>query len=203
METSVIGLTGGIGSGKTAVSDMFGDLGVPIIDTDEISRELTKNNLKVLSEIQKLLGSKLVKNNQLDRQALRNMVFTNKEALATLEDILHPRIRAHVKNRLSSLRQPYALVVVPLLVEKGKYPNMRRVLLVDCDEEKQITRVKSRSKLSRPEIERIMLAQASRKQRQEFADDIILNNDSISSLKKQVLTLHEKYNSLFKKNDTY
>ncbi len=192
-----IGLTGGIASGKTAVSDHFARLGVPIIDTDQISRELVESGKPALAEIQKRLGDRFIRTDgTLNRKLLRKYVFNDADARKTLENILHPAIREAVERRLSELHnEPYAIVVVPLLTENGLATLVDRVLVVDVPEAVQIRRVCDRDHISEQQAEKILAAQASRAERKAVADDIILNTGTLLDLYKQVEKLHGQYSS--------
>ena len=189
----IIGLTGGIGSGKSAASDAFENLGIQIIDTDKISHLLTSVNSDCLSAITSTFGSDIIEKGQLNRAKLRKIIFGNDLARNKLENILHPRIRQKVEEALSEVKEPYVIVVVPLLVEKKKYEFINRILVVDCDEQIQIKRVKKRNNLNEKEVKDIMRTQATRQQRLAMADDIIHNNGDLSLLLKQVKLLNEKY----------
>lgn len=198
-----IGLTGGIASGKTAVSDHFARLGVPIIDTDQISRELVEPGKPALAEIQKQLGDRFLSaDGNLNRKLLRGHIFSNDTARRTLEDILHPAIRNEVEHRLSRIQtEPYAIVVVPLLTENGLTTMVDRVLLVDSPETLQIRRVCDRDQISEQQATLILAAQASRADRKAIADDIIENSGDFQALHKQVEERHEQYLTLASSSD--
>ncbi len=193
-----VGLTGGIGSGKSTVADLFAALGVPVIDTDAIARELTRPGGEALDAIRAAFGGTVMAaGDTLDRAALRHRVFSDAEARHQLEAILHPRIRQIVTRTLATLAAPYALVVIPLLVETGGYRDvLNRVLVVDCPEDVQIARVMARSGLARGEVEAILAAQAGRAARLAAADDVILNTASPEALRTQVAALHRHYLAL-------
>ena len=190
-----VGLTGGVGSGKSTVADLFAALGVPVIDTDVIARELTAPGGAALDAIRAAFdGAVMRADGSLDRAALRRRIFSDADARRQLEAILHPRIRQIVAERLATLTAPYALIVIPLLVETGGYRDvLNRVLVVDCPEELQIERVMARSKLTRDEVKAILAAQARRPARLAAADDVILNTASPEALRTQVATLHRRY----------
>jgi len=193
-----IGLTGGIASGKTAVSDHFARLGVPIIDTDQISRELVEPGKPALADIQKQLGARfLAADGNLNRKLLREHIFTDDGAKTILESILHPAIRKETERRLSRIKnEPYAILVVPLLVESNLESMVDRVLLVDAPESLQIKRVCARDHISEQQAKRILMAQASRTDRKAIADDVIENSGDLQALHKQVEDLHTQYTSL-------
>jgi len=193
-----VGLTGGIGSGKSTVADCFAALGVPVIDTDVLARDLTAPGGGALDAIRAAFGDTVMQaDGSLDRAALRRRVFADVGARRQLEAILHPRIRQAVELELAALAGSYALVVIPLLVETGGYRDLlNRVLVVDCPEALQIARVVARSGLTPDEVKAILAAQASRAARLAAADDVIVNAASPESLPAQVATLHQHYQIL-------
>jgi dephospho-CoA kinase len=190
-----VGLTGGIGSGKSTVAELFAELGTPVIDTDVIARQLTAPGSATLESIRAAFGESVMQaDGTLDRAALRRRVFADSAARHQLEAILHPRIRQEVEQTLATLAAPYALVVIPLLVETGGYRDvLSRVLVVDCPEDLQIARVMARSGLARDEVKAILAAQAGRTERLAAADDVIVNTASPEALRTQVATLHQRY----------
>ena len=193
-----VGLTGGIGSGKSTVADCFAALGVPVIDTDVIARELTAPGGAALEAIRAAFGATVMQaDGTLDRAVLRRRVFADSAARHQLEAILHPRIRQGVALKLATLTAPYALIVIPLLVETGDYRGvLNRVLVVDCTEAVQIARVMARSGLAHGEIKAILAAQAGRAERLAVADDIIVNTVSLEALRAEVAALHQRYLAL-------
>jgi dephospho-CoA kinase len=189
-----VGLTGGIGSGKTTISDLFAELGVEVIDTDEIARALTRKGQPAVKTIEAHFGPDMIASDgSLNRDRMRALAFSNPEAREALQRILHPLIREEVQRRLSISASPYALVVVPLLVESGGYGFADRILVVDCTQAQQIERVSRRSGLSSDQIGAIIATQASRSARLAVADDVILNDGEISALRSRVQQLHEQY----------
>ncbi|MDO9219396.1 MAG: dephospho-CoA kinase [Thiobacillus sp.] len=198
----VVGLTGGIGSGKSTVADAFAALGVPVVDTDVIARELTAPGEAALDAIRAAFGETVMQaDGTLDRAALRRRVFADAAARHQLEAILHPAIRQRVKQALAQLNAPYALLVIPLLVETGAYHDMlKRILVVDCPETLQLARVMSRSGLRRDEVMAILAAQATRAERLTVADDVILNTASTEDLRVEVASLHQRYLGLAAKS---
>ena len=187
-------LTGGIGSGKTTVSDLFAELGVEIIDTDEIARALTSAGQSAVQKIAQRFGPAIVRDDgSLDREKLRAIVFADDRARRDLQDILHPMIRRTVRDRLAVAHGSYVMVVVPLLVETGGYDFADRILVVDCDEDRQIKRVMHRSGLAPEQVMAIMKTQASRGQRLEAADDVIHNDGDVDDLRAEVARLHARY----------
>lgn len=193
-----IGLTGGIGSGKTSVADIFAEIGVPVIDTDVIARQLTRRDGAALPAIRAIWGESVMRpDGELDRNAMRRTVFADRRERQQLEAILHPLIRQQVVNALSAVNAPYVVVVIPLLVETGSYRDLLdRVLVVDCPESLQIERVRARSRLSKEEVLAILAAQADRASRLAAADDIITNDSDRRSLRDQVLSIHAGYSEI-------
>ncbi len=197
----VIGLTGGIGSGKSTVADLFYRLGVTVVDTDRIAHELTGAEGAAMPEIIAAFGKDIaLPQGALDRAAMRQRVFADASAKTRLEAILHPKIRQESRQRCQAATSVYVLLAVPLLVETGVWrQEVRRVLVVDCDEATQIARVKARSALSAAEVLAIMATQATRSERLAVADDVILNNGTPEALEPQVQALHLRYLELFGK----
>ena len=193
-----VGLTGGIGSGKSTVAELFAALGVPVIDTDVIARQLTKPGGAALKAIRIAFGETVIQpDGTLDRAVLRRRVFAHAAARHQLEAIMHPLIRQGVDHMLATLTAPYALIVIPLLVETGGYRDiLNRVLVVDCPEEMQIARVKARSGLTHDETRAILEAQAERAERLAVADDIIVNTTTMEALRAKVAALHQRYLAL-------
>jgi len=192
-----VGLTGGIGSGKSTIASLFVMRGVPVIDTDEIARSLTEPGQECYDEIVRIFGDAILDGNRrIDREQLRERVFDNPDERHRLEAILHPRIRVIVLDKLTALEAPYVVVVVPLLIESGFTDLVDRVLVVDTLENVQIQRTATRSGLSEPEIRKIMSAQASRAQRLQLANDVIENNGDRKQLEAEVERMHQWYLSL-------
>lgn len=194
MKKLVLGLTGGIGSGKSAVAEEFAKLGAAIVDTDVIAHELTSPTGLAVPEIRRIFGDKAIgPDGAMDRQRMRERVFADPSAKRTLEGILHPMIRAESARRIAAAEGAYVVHVVPLLVESGDYRGrVERVLVVDCPEEVQLARVRARG-LSEAEARAILAAQASRAERLAAADDVIDNGGDRDALRKQVADLHQKY----------
>jgi dephospho-CoA kinase len=194
----IIGLTGGIGSGKSAAAECFAALGATVVDTDAIAHELTAPGGAAIPLLQSAFGrSAMAVDGSLDRATMRRRAFSDPETRKRLEGILHPMIRARADSRCRealAAGAPYVVLVVPLLVESGDYRRrVGRVVVVDCDDEIRIGRVMERSGLPRADVERIMAAQASREARLAAADDIIDNNGSRDRLAAQVAELHRRY----------
>lgn len=192
--TRVVGLTGGIASGKSAVSALFAGLGVPVIDTDLLAREVVAPGQPALAELVAHFGPEILDaSGALDRRQLRERVFAEPQQRKALEAVLHPRIRALAQTRLAALTDPYGLLVVPLLVEAGVYPFIERVLVVDVAPEVQLARLCARDGVDRKLAQAMLDAQASRAQRLARADDVIHNDAGLDALPEQVARLHQRY----------
>ena len=195
----VVGLTGGIGSGKSLVADMFSVLGVPIVDTDILARELVVPGQPALKQIAEQFGPEaLLEDGSLNRTYLAEVSFSSSSKRMQLEAILHPLIRQRVAEQLRELESvyAYAVVVVPLLIETRQTDDYNRVLVVDCDEQTQLRRVLQRDDRSEQQIRQIMQAQATREQRLTAANDVISNTGSVEELRRQVVQLDHKYRQL-------
>lgn len=189
-----IGLTGGIGSGKSAASAHFVDLGAAVIDTDVISRQLVEPGQPALEEIAAEFGDRMLgPDGRLDRAALGKRVFADTDARRRLEAILHPRIRDEMFARAKTTDAPYVVFVIPLLIETGQQALVDRVLVIDTPEPLQRTRVAARDHLDDAHIDAILAAQVARTARLEAADDVILNDGSIAELHAAVERLHRQY----------
>ena len=190
----IIGLTGGIASGKSEVSRLFEELGIPIIDTDQISRELVEPGSAALREIVDHFGDSVLNNDgSLDRKHLGRIIFASKQQRERLEDILHPRIRDEVGRRLKGLDAPYAVVVIPLLVET-RYPiSVDRILVIDAPRELQLQRLVQRNGISAAEADNIISAQAANSERLAAADDVLSNSGTLEELRAEVKRLHAEY----------
>jgi len=190
----VIALTGGIGSGKSSVASQLAALGVPVIDTDEISHQLTAPGEAALAEIAQAFGPEVMSaDGSLERAVLRRLVFRDEAARKRLEAILHPRIRTRMQELLAAVEAPYAVVAIPLLLETGQADSADRVLVVDLPEAEQVRRVRARSGLDIEEIRRIIASQAPRSARLARADDIIDNSGDQRALREQVGRLHRRF----------
>jgi dephospho-CoA kinase len=189
-----VGLTGGIASGKSTASKFFGALGVPIIDTDQVARDIVEPGQPPLERLVERFGmSILTPDGHLDRPALRNIVFSDPKARADLEALTHPAIGAAVEARSAVAGGPYQILVIPLLVEKGLGSQLDRVLVVDCDEELQIKRLQARDGSSPEQARAILNAQASRTARLKAAHDVITNDGDMNAVREQVGQLHARY----------
>jgi len=196
-----IGLTGGVGSGKTSAARIFQELGAAVVDTDEIAHDLTRPGGAAVAAIRSEFGADYVAaDGGLDRAKMRRLVFADAVARKKLEAILHPLIRKDSQARIAAAQQPYVLVVVPLLLETGAYRELiGRVLVIDCDEERQIARAMKRSALSSDEVRAIMAAQLPRAKRLAAADDVLHNDADLEALRRQAEALHERYVTLARK----
>ncbi|MGZ5256788.1 MAG: dephospho-CoA kinase [Burkholderiales bacterium] len=190
-----VGLTGGIGCGKSKATDIFAELGAGVVDTDVISRELTGPGGGAMQAVAKEFGQGYVlSDGSLDRPRMRALVFNDAAAKQKLETILHPLIRAASRERITSAPEAYVIVVVPLLLETGAYRDLvDRVLVIDCDEAQQVARTMARSGLTEDEVRRIMRAQVPRAARLKGADDVLHNDADIHALRTQVEALHAQY----------
>jgi dephospho-CoA kinase len=192
-----VGLTGGIGSGKTTVAGLFARHGVPVVDTDEIAHRLAAPGQPALTEIVAAFGAEtLDARGAVDRTRLRRRVFAEPVLRRRLETILHPRIRVEVVRQTGNLRAPYCLVVVPLLIEAGFTDLVDRVLVVEADEDTRIQRAQARSGMNEAEIRQILASQANRQERLQQADDVITNNSDLAHLEREVARLHGVYLAL-------
>ena len=194
----VVGLTGGIGSGKTAVADAFARLGVEVVDTDAIAHRLSARGQPGLAAIRAALGEAALRpDGEIDREAVRRLVFADADARARLEAALHPLIGAEAKQQAQQWTGLYGLIVVPLLLERGGLRSIvDRVLVVDCPEDEQVARVVARSGLAPTEVRAIMATQLSRAQRLAGADDVIDNSGPPGAIAPQVARLDSRYRAL-------
>lgn len=190
-------LTGGIASGKSAVSACFEKLGVPIVDTDIIARQVVEPGSPALERIARELGAGFLdKDGGLNRTKMRQAIFSDPDLKSRLEAILHPLIGKEALRQVNQLVSPYCIIVIPLFAESSAYAWIDRVLVVDVTEDAQIERVMARDGISRDQARAILNAQASRQDRLALADDILDNSGSLSELPEKVKALHEKYLSL-------
>jgi dephospho-CoA kinase len=190
----VVALTGGIASGKTLVSDEFARLGVPIVDTDVIAHEIVKPGRPALKEIEAAFGPDITnQKGELKRTELRSIIFTQPDARRKLESILHPRIRQAAGEAIAKVESTYCILVIPLLAERGAYPNISRILVVDVDPETQIRRLMTRDGSSKEQAEQALASQAKREQRLKIADDVLDNSKSPELTRLEVARLNQKY----------
>jgi len=193
----VIGLTGGIGSGKTLTTDHFARLGITIVDADVASRVIVEPGRPALKAIAERFGAGVLQaNGSLNRARLRDIVFTDPEARKALEQITHPRIAEEIARQLAASTSPYTILVSPLLFESGQHRFAQRTVLIDAHEAHQRKRAAQRDGVSEEQIEAIMAAQMSREERRQHADDVLLNDGDIEHLHAAVETLHQRYLAL-------
>ena len=200
----IVGLTGGIASGKTTATDFFSRQGVPVLDADVIVHDLLSADETTYNEITALFGSDIVQtDNTIDRKKIRSIIFSDKQKRLKLEAIIHPKVREQIKKEITLLQSgpnpAYCIVCIPLLIETRQQDLLQRILLIDVPQETQIQRLRKRDKLSTDEIKNILLAQASREERLEAADDVIENNTNIEQFEKQLLNIHNIYTALAEK----
>ena len=194
MSVLKIGLTGGIGSGKSTVADMFGQYGISIVDTDKIAREIVAPDQEALASIAKHFGPQVIQNNgQLDRAKLRQQIFANPEEKHWLENLLHPIIRKRTVYLLEQAKSPYVILVSPLLFETQQDRLVDKTIVVDVEEEKQIQRATRRDHDTIESIKKIIDSQIPRKERLDRADYVIDNNNDINETAKQVAKLHKMF----------
>jgi dephospho-CoA kinase len=189
-----VGLTGGIASGKSTAAKFFGALGVPILDSDQVAREVVEPGQPPLERLVERFGRGiLTPDGHLDRPALRDIVFSDPKARTDLENLTHPAIGAALEARSAAAGGPYQILVIPLLVEKNLGAHVDRVLVVDCDEQLQIRRLHARDGSTRAQAQAILDAQVSRSARLKAADDVITNDADMSAVQTQVAALHARY----------
>ena len=195
----IIGLTGGIGSGKSAAAALFKDIGVDLIDADDLARD----SLNINSEGYKLFidefGDKyLDENKNINRGLIRKLIFNDPDAKSKLENIIHPIVRSGIETFIRNTKSNYCIIVVPLIFETNSSKIYDRILVIDCDVDVQISRTSKRDNQTKGDIENIINKQASREQRLSIADDVIVNNGSLDLLRNEVLKIHKKYLEIVK-----
>lgn len=189
-----IGLTGGIGCGKSTVTDLFKQKRVPVVDADEIAHAVVQPQQPTLALLQKTFGKHIIATDgSLDRSFLRELVFNDRVEKKKLEDILHPIIYKTMHDQLNKLDSPYGILSIPLLLETRHQDKVDRVLVIDCPEATQIKRVKARDNLNEKMIDSIMKSQCTRSFRLQHADDVLNNNTNLETLGKRVQKLHDFY----------
>ena len=190
----IVGLTGGIGSGKSAAANFFVELGVDLIDADDLAKNVLNKNSKGYELFINEFGEQYLDNDKnIDRDLLRKTIFNDSDKKNKLENIIHPQVRSGIEEFIKSSKSDYCIVVVPLIYETRSSSYYDRILVIDCDEEIQINRSAIRDNTENKEIKKIISKQASREERLSIADDVILNNRNLDSLKDEVIKLHEKY----------
>jgi dephospho-CoA kinase len=190
----IVGLTGGIGSGKSAAANFFVELGVDLIDADDLAKNVLNKNSKGYELFINEFGEQYLDNDKnIDRDLLRKTIFIDSDKKNKLENIIHPQVRFGIEEFIKSSKSDYCIVVVPLIYETRSSSYYDRILVIDCDEEIQINRSAIRDNTENKEIKKIISKQASREERLSIADDVILNNRTLDSLKEEVIKLHKKY----------
>ena len=189
----IVGLTGGIGSGKSAAGKYFVELGIDVIDADDISKNILDENIKAKELFIKNFGDKFLdKNNNIDRDLLRSEIFINEEKKNILESIIHPIVREEITKFINQSDSIYKLIMVPLIYETNSQDFYDKIIVVDCNEENQILRASERDNKSKENIINIIKNQASRENRNSIADEIILNDSTLDNLRNQVIRVHQK-----------
>ena len=189
----IVGLTGGIGSGKSAAGKYFVELGIDVIDADDISKNILDENIKAKELFIKNFGDKFLdKNNNIDRDLLRSEIFVNEEKKNILESIIHPIVREEITKFINQSNSIYKLIMVPLIYETNSQDFYDKIIVVDCNEENQILRASERDNKSKENIINIINNQASRENRNSIADEIILNDSTLDNLRNQVIRVHQK-----------
>ena len=190
----IIGLTGGIGSGKSAAANFFQNEGISVIDTDQLARKVIEKDTSGYSKVVDSFGANILDNNDsIDRAKLREAVFHDSEKRKILESITHPLVRELMVQKISSSTSPYSIIMVPLIFETNSAKNYDRVLVIDCDVEIQLERAMARDENSADLIQKIIDSQCSRSERLSIANDVIPNNHSIEDLQKRSLAMHNFY----------
>ena len=193
----IVGLTGGIGSGKSAAGNEFFKLGITVIDADSVAKGAALKNSKAYINIVDHFGSNILnKLKEIDRKKLRDIIFSDPSQKDILESFLHPVIRENITNQILSSKSQYTIIMVPLIFETNSMNQYQRILVVDCDEEIQISRAAKRDNSSKEDIKKILNSQATREERLSIANEVILNNSSIKSLQMEVLRVHQIYMDL-------
>jgi dephospho-CoA kinase len=198
-----VGLTGGIGSGKSAAAQIFKDLGITVVDADKVSRLVVKPESLALNEIRQHFGETIIKDDgTLNRSALRKIVFGNQRELNWLESLLHPAINKLIKTQLASATSEYSILESPILIESKQHKMVDRILVIDVSQELQLERASQRDASSREQIKAIMANQLSREERLAKADDVIVNDSDLASLKQSIMALHSNYLKLARRKNS-
>lgn len=193
----IIGLTGGIGSGKSAAGNEFSKLGITVIDADLVAKEAASKYSIAYKNIVDHFGNDILDDfENIDRKKLRDIIFSKPSQKEILESFLHPVIKENITNQILSSKSDYTIIMVPLIFETNSMNQYQRILVVDCDEELQISRATKRDNSNKEDIQKILNSQASREERLSIADEVILNNSSIEFLKQEVLKVHKIYMDL-------
>ena len=189
----IVGLTGGIGSGKSVAGDFFIELGIDVIDTDHVSKNILDDNESAKKLFLEHFGEKFIdKNNNVDRALLRDEIFKNEDKKEALESIIHPLVREEIFTFIENSNSVYKIIMVPLIYETNSQDFYDKIVVVDCKEENQIIRASKRDNKTKNDIINIMKNQASSDERMSIADEVIKNDSSLDDLKKQVIKVHQK-----------
>ncbi len=188
-----VGLTGGIGCGKSTVAGLFAELQVPVIDADEVARALVRPGMPAFDQVARIFGQAIIVDGDIDRRALRWRIFADAEKRRALENLLHPLVYREMDQREKAMEAPYCILTIPLLLETAPADFVDRVLVVDCSIENQVRRTQARDQISEQEVRRIIDTQIPRSDRLEGADDVIDNNDDAKFLRPRVASLHALY----------
>lgn len=192
-----IGLTGGIGSGKSTACEIFSELGVPVIDADVIAHELVKPGMPAFNEIKKIFGTEIISSDgTLDRKIIRDKVFANEIDRKKLENILHPAVYEEISIQVKNINSKYCIISIPLLLETNASKTVDRILVIDVPRELQLERASNRDKTNKSDIDAIIDSQISRKDRLSAANDIVDNKGNINDLRKKICDLHEFYSNI-------
>jgi dephospho-CoA kinase len=196
----IVGLTGGIGSGKSAAANFFQNEGVTVIDADHLAREVIEQNTPEFKSIIEYFGSNILgEDGSINRAQLRKEIFDDKEKKKVLESITHPMVRDLMAERIAASTSPYSIIMVPLIFETNSMSAYNRILVIDCDSTLQLERATLRDNNSREQIQKILDSQCTRAERLSIANDVIPNNDSLENLKTRSLAMHKFYSGLSKK----
>ena len=195
----IIGLTGGIGSGKSAAAALFKDIGIDLIDADDLARDSLNMNSEGYKLFIEEFGDKyLDENKNINRELIRKLIFNNSDAKSKLENIIHPIVRSGIETFIKNKKSDYCIIVVPLIFETNSSKIYDRILVIDCDVGVQISRTSKRDNQTKSDIENIVNKQATREQRLSIADEVIVNNGSLDLLRNEVLKIHKKYLEIIK-----
>ena len=196
----IIGLTGGIGSGKSAAAALFKDIGIDLIDADDLARDSLNMNSEGYKLFIEEFGDKYLDENKIiNRELIRKLIFNNSDAKSKLENIIHPIVRSGIETFIKNKKSDYCIIVVPLIFETNSSKIYDRILVIDCDLGVQISRTSKRDNQTKSDIENIVNKQATREQRLSIADEVIVNNGSLDLLRNEVLKIHKKYFEIIKK----
>ena len=189
----IVGLTGGIGSGKSAVADRFEELGIEVIDADQISRKVVEPGMPALESIKEYFGEDILEGNALNRAKMRDVIFFDVKKRKWLENLLHPLINKLIKESLENTSSDYSILVSPLLLETNQFEICSRILVIDAEESDQINRTIQRDGVSKDQVSKIIESQITRKERLAKADDVLLNDKSLDVLYLKIDDLNHKY----------